>query len=564
MLDPRADDQVIFNHALQGVRTVRATLGSIGRGYRAPATSEAVRAHLNAIAECWQARPVPDAITLSGAVARMVDPNWWARNLRRETVRENEATEHAQGKVKKRLQCYVTDHAVKRKRQRAKINTETLSRLEVVNGDGQAFNLAEVADGSVSNPKLRRAELMVRCRGFEETAAFMGHEAVFLTLTCPSRFHRFNAQGQPNEKWTGATPKDAQKYLNGVWARIRADWKRAGFTPYGFRVAEPHHDGCPHWHILLFAPADHVGWFVARRLVADRDDCGAGLVGIAGAHALADSPVEAGALKHRFTCKRIDPSQGSATGYIAKYICKNIDGLTEGGDGMGLDFASGTSADKAAPRVRAWASTWGIRQFQQIGGPSVTVWRELRKFKEDAGKPVQLDLFKNAIAAADRAAWFDYWMLQGGPESSRARLLKPHWVEDSEGKYGDAVKRVTGVQDGDGIEQLTTRLHTWTVQREGMAAVAEFTAANERRFKAFGTRDPDFMDFLTPQGEAAQPWTGVNNCTDDDEAEALRADYLRGSGGFSLGNSHESINVGSFEPGRPVHLRGQERDSRTL
>lgn len=577
LLDPRAHESEIAAHAITGVGGVRHFINSVmdgaagvmpsvvqsvepGRlvfGLAMPKvyTADQVRAELAANAVAMGAKPLPEKMPLQSQVARMMDVHWWRRNLRTETLRTNERIEHGAGHVRRKKEVYVSNHAVKVKRMRAKANADTLDGLEVINELGEVFNLGEVAAGSVSNPKLRRAELMTRCRGFEETAQVMGHEAVFLTITCPSRFHRFNAQGQPNEKWTGATPRDAQKYLNDVWKKIRAAWKREGFAPYGFRVAEPHHDGCPHWHILLFIEPEHAGWFVPRRYIADRPDYGAGAIGIAGRYALAAEPAEPGALRHRFTVERIDPEKGGATGYIAKYICKNIDGLREDGEGMGLDFASGKPADIAAARVRTWASAWGIRQFQQIGGPSVTVWREIRRLSNQIKEPLQLRLFEGAREAADAANWMAFWLLQGGPAVSPRELkLRPLYKEEEGGKYGEAIKRVAGIE-GEG-EELRTRLHTWTVQRDGLALV-DATEADRLRMRsvlqrAFGITSVYEFERI---GEANRTWTGVNNCTDVgelDDTAALELDFLRGGvGQFFERNHHESSNSGP--PGHSSH-----------
>ncbi|WP_445286078.1 replication endonuclease [Vibrio sp. V09_P4A23P171] len=94
--------------------------------------------------------------------------------------------------------------------------------------------------------------------------------------------------------------------------------------------------------------------------------------------AFRDSPNEKGAQKHRFTSEYIDPSKGSAVGYVAKYISKSIDGKH-----IDSDRDSSLSGIDAAERVVTWARVNGIKQFQFIGGPSVSVWREMRRLREE-------------------------------------------------------------------------------------------------------------------------------------------------------------------------------------
>ena len=396
--------------------------------------------------------------------------------------------------------AYVSDASFTYRQQQLRRNQRTLSQMIAVNELAQEFELADLIQKSQANPKNRRAELMVRMYGMEKVALNLGHAAEFYTLTCPSKMHaRFSMSCDNNPKYDGTTPKDAQTYLTKQWSKIRAKLQRLGIRVYGFRVVEPHHDGTPHWHLLLFvAPED---------LTLLRDTLSN--------YALEMDGDEHGAQEHRFKYDPIDPAKGSATGYFAKYISKNIDGF-----GIECD-EFGNNAKDAAARVEAWKATWGIRQFQQIGGPPVSIWRELRRLdKPTAG------ILEAARQAADQSDWALFMTLMGGPTASRKQhpiKIERAW-SDSPNRYKEpSGYRTFGVTDGN-ISQCT-RPHIWMLKKKPTPHSQGQIAAVVQLYPHGDQVEPFWMensDVAATSGQPFYPWNSVNNCTD----QALRSTIL--------------------------------------
>jgi len=398
--------------------------------------------------------PTPDkSKTLTGCIMRMQDKRWWLRTLRKIMVRKimvrktEECMLHL-NKVHKHAGIYCSDITTNNRRFQKANQLKMLEGISLVNEHDQRYSLREIYELNISNPINRRNELMTRMRGFEDIAKELGHIGDFITLTCPSKYHAAYAKsGDRNPNWQSFTPQQGQQYLCWIWAKIRAELDRQEIRIYGLRVAEPQHDGTPHWHMMLFVEPEHLN---ALRAVVSH-------------YAFEEDGDEAGARENRVKFVAIDPAKGSATGYVAKYICKNIDGanLDEG--------VYGENPIEAAERVEAWASCWGIRQFQQIGGVSVTVWRELRRLRQLE----QRDLTLTAIhQAADTSNWKSFVTLMGGVFCKRKeQTIRPHYDIEIDTETSQIS---TDFYDGfittklKGIcylgQAIITRLHQWRLE----------------------------------------------------------------------------------------------------
>lgn len=148
---------------------------------------------------------------------------------------------------------------------------------------------------------------------------------LLLTLTAPSRMHalRVGPHGrEANPEYDGSTPRDTQAYLRKTWACIRASFKRHGAKCWGIREVEPHFDGTPHWHVLMWVEG--------------------GDLSLADAMRVCQGPATD---TKNTICVMAPPHEG--VGYISKYLAKCVAPDDE--------------------RVSSWAAVWGLRLFSRFG-----------------------------------------------------------------------------------------------------------------------------------------------------------------------------------------------------
>jgi len=473
-------------------------------------------ARLGMVLGALDARAVKDeGQTLEGIIARLNCADWWTRQLWRAAVQDRERLGRERGEVcARRRQVYVTDDTVRRMLNQDAANARILAETELEAHDGTIMTLADLASVSTANPAIRRGELMTRIKGCEEWADAAGWPGLFTTHTTPSRFHATLHTGATNPKWIEAgkpTPKDGQAWLCKTWAKCRAAMARKGLQVFGVRVAEPHQDGTPHWHMLVWTGPGH------REAVEE----------VMHDYWLRDEGDEPGAQDYRFKAKAM--ISGGAAGYVAKYISKGIDDAGAVGTEGHVDDAGnarvfidqGDMFGGGAARVRMWARAHAIRQFQAIGQPPVTVWRELRRVEQDAilrAPQVVLECWDAVNRDGEKkASWAKFLTKQGGPCVGRGyRVAVATEARTVEGRYETTEQaKPVGVVDR---HDLTGRV----------------VPSSRKEWKPKGTWERDTGPVIVglmnvtrgrvalARPQAAQPWTRVNNCTQQGRHEQHR------------------------------------------
>ena len=417
------------------------------------------------------------------AISRLIKDEWWVNQLKAQRMRWREALLIAAGEVNKDRSPYASKMAIRDVHARRLANLEYLKSCELENKvTGERIDLISKVMGSISNPEIRRMELMNTIAGIERYAASAGDVGMFITLTTPSKYHPTRQVGkgesktvQLNHGWndTAFTPKDGQRYLCRIWSLMRTAFKDNDLEVYGLRVVEPHHDGTPHWHMMLFCKPGQ------RKVINE----------IMRRYALKEDGHEKGAAKQRFESRHLN--QGGAAGYIAKYIAKNIDGYALDGQ---LDHDTGKPLKDTAAAVTAWASTWRIPQFKPIGLPTMGAYRELRKLPRGVSIASEFDdRVEAARAAADAGEFDQYIIAQGGANMPRdAQAVRvARKVTDEVNEYEEDIERVVGIYAPHlGADRVhVTRTAEWRIVPKVLA-----------------------VEPLTLKSGSAAPRSPVNNC----------------------------------------------------
>lgn len=373
-------------------------------------------------------------------LGRLCSHKWWRRRIRREIRGKQEQLARLLGMVGHGRCKYVSQHTLGQYKRQLEVQAQWLAShcvsAEITDPSGMQrtvmIPLERIASAA---PSRRYAEVMARASGIAEIADRHGMRPYMVTVTLAGYHHA------AAERWDRSTTAELLDWQKEQWARLRARATKSGIKMIGMWAAEPHKDGTPHWH--------HVVW---------TDDPGAVRAIFEEYYLEADEPNEPGARMRRVVWEAAKCGNGGAINYLLKYALKYV-AKGDSGTAQTLREKGMTDYERdGAAAVRAWRSTHGKRALGWyacgVEQAHISTYRELRRVKDPAR--VQAAHRPHAVAS-QRGDWSAFC------DAHAVHPLRLDYRTDTN-TYGEPTKKVSGVRSAGGAGVTTTRHIRWEIR----------------------------------------------------------------------------------------------------
>ncbi|ART81720.1 hypothetical protein CBP31_03005 [Oceanisphaera profunda] len=268
---------------------------------------------------------------------------------------------------------YVGELSLKRREEQLE-NGESFLKSKSIITNGKKLTLSEIK--KTASHKFN--ELYIEIKGYENIAKEKGMTWLFITITAPANFHPNPSKGKNSNK--GESASDAKRWRDKKWGNLRKQLQKEGFkdlrfginSGFGFTVIEPHKDGCPHWHILLFC----------KKELKERYKEIFNFYFLHSGNSSSIKIIESGYDENGEELK--GNKVASAASYLSKYIMKHVglDSIKELTTTNNLGVKEKGINILALKAVDAWKSSLNVRSFQTFGVSGIkTIYRVIREIK---------------------------------------------------------------------------------------------------------------------------------------------------------------------------------------
>ncbi|EPB6721858.1 replication endonuclease [Vibrio fluvialis] len=287
-----------------------------------------------------------------------------------------------------------TDNMVELRISQNKYNRDLLSKKAII-VNGKAISLLSFADMS----RKKASELFAKVKGLETIAEEQSFGWAFLTMTAPAHLHA-NPTSKDQKNWSRQRLKAAHEFLTNRWAAFGKKLANDNVpmksgAMFGVRVVEPHKDGTPHWHMVVF---------YNKSLEPYLFDNESGMFQRFFRHAAPALKVVIGKVSGE---GREDVA--SASSYAFKYILKSL-----AVDFLNTDFQISdenlnvTAIESAVNRLEAWKAAVNVRAYQVFGVSSnAGAWNAVRKVASKTGKLAMRPEDNNGVSYFIEEGYFD-------------------------------------------------------------------------------------------------------------------------------------------------------------